>query len=78
MKVLVRHFAVLRERRGAASEELEVTPGRTVGELYRELFPPGKEGALPVLYAINHAWAPPSQPLAEGDEVAFIPPIGGG
>lgn len=78
MKVVVRHFAMLRERRGVPSEELDVAPGTTVGELYRALFPPGPEGALPVMYAVNHGWAKPGQALAEGDEVAFIPPIGGG
>ncbi len=78
MKVLVRHFAVLRERRGTSAEEVEVAQGTTVSALYAALFPPGREGALPVMFAVNHAWAPPGQALAEGDEVAFIPPVGGG
>lgn len=78
MKVLVRHFAALRERRGSSSEELELEPGTTVGELYTSLFPPGREGAMRVLYAVNHTWAPGDQALCEGDEVAFIPPMGGG
>ena len=78
MKVLVRHFAQLRERRGRDHETLELEPGATVGGLYRSLFPPGPAGVLPVMYAVNHAWAPADAALADGDEVAFIPPVGGG
>lgn len=78
MKVLVRHFAQLRERRGRADETLELEPGVTVGALYRSLFPPGPEGVLPVLYAVNQALASADAALSDGDEVAFIPPVGGG
>jgi len=78
MKVLVRHFAQLRERRGRDHETLELEPGLTVGALYRDLFPPGPDGALPVAYAINQALSPPHAVLRDGDEVAFIPPVGGG
>jgi molybdopterin synthase catalytic subunit len=31
-----------------------------------------------VLYAVNHAFAPPATELHDGDEVAFIPPVSGG
>ena len=74
----MRHFAVLRERRGVDAERLVVEPGTTVGELYRRLFPPGPEGTLPVMYAVNLSYARPDQVLSEGDEVAFVPPLGGG
>lgn len=78
MKVRVRHFAALRERRGTESEELDVPAGVTVAALYRSLFPPVGGQSLRVMYAVNQSWAPPDHPLAEGDEVAFIPPLGGG
>lgn len=78
MRITVRHFAILRERRGVSEEDLDVADGTTVGALYRALFAPAGGPALPVLYAVNHGWAPPDQALAEGDEVAFIPPLGGG
>jgi molybdopterin synthase catalytic subunit len=29
-------------------------------------------------FAVNHAYAPGHRPLADGDEVAFIPPVSGG
>ena len=33
---------------------------------------------LPVMYAVNSAYVDGGQPLQHGDEVAFIPPLGGG
>ena len=78
MKVLVRHFGALRERRGRSEEELHLTDGTTVLELYSTLFPPGPEGALPALFAVNREYAKGAVVLADGDEVAFIPPLGGG
>jgi molybdopterin synthase catalytic subunit len=78
VEVHVRHFSVLRERRGSTEETVVVAPGTTVRALYAELFPPGANGALPVLFAVNRAYVGPQHVLAAGDEVAFIPPLGGG
>lgn len=76
--VTVLYFAVLRERRGREMETVDAAEGATVGDLYRTLFPPGPAGVLPVGYARNQAWASADDRLVEGDEVAFIPPLGGG
>ena len=46
MRLRLRHFAALRERRGRAEEELDVPDGSTAAGLYATLFPPGPEGAL--------------------------------
>jgi molybdopterin synthase sulfur carrier subunit len=78
MQVHVRYFAVLRERRGCADEAVTLAAPVTVGELYSTLFPPTAAGALPVMYAVNEAYVPADHPLDAGDEVAFIPPLGGG
>ncbi len=78
MQVTVRYFAVLRERRGCDEEQVEVEPGTTLAELYRRLFPPGPEGLLPVAFGRNRAYAPGSEVLSEGDEIAILPPLGGG
>jgi molybdopterin converting factor small subunit len=78
VEVRVRHFSVLREQRGTAEETVNVEPGTTVRALYAELFPPGRDGALPVLFAVNRAYVGPQHVLVAGDELAFIPPLGGG
>ncbi|MFT4621610.1 MAG: molybdopterin converting factor subunit 1 [Myxococcota bacterium] len=76
--VQVLYFAALRERRGRSAEQVEVPAGTTLGALYATLFPPGPQGALPVAYARNQAYAAADTPVEHGDEVCFIPPIGGG
>ena len=76
--VTVLFFAMLRERRGRAEERVAVHPGEAVGALYSRLFPPGPGGALPVGFAVNQAYVGADHPLSDGDEVAFIPPLGGG
>jgi molybdopterin synthase catalytic subunit len=66
----------LRERAGHGARELELPEGTTVAEVwpYLELGdePPG------LLYAVNRDYAKPDQQLADGDEVALIPPVSGG
>jgi len=57
----------------------EVVPGTTVGGLLAML---SKEhaglGRLPLAFAVNRDYAREDTELADGDEVAFIPPISGG
>ncbi len=76
MKVSARLFAGLRERAGTGRRELELPDGATVADLWAALDlgeePPG------LLYAVNRAYAPADAQLAEGDEVAVIPPVSGG
>lgn len=76
--VRVRYFAVLRERRGLDEEAVELVEGETLAGLYDRLFPAGPAGRLPVSYARNHAWARGTDLPQDGDEVSFLPPIGGG
>ena len=78
MTVRVLYFAGLRERRGVAEETVEVDPGTTLGDLYARLFPPGAEGAIPVAYTRNRAVSHAGQVVEDGDEVSFLPPLGGG
>ncbi len=76
MQVL--YFASLRESRGCREETVSIEPGETLGALYGRLFPPSPEGVLPVAYARNRAYADADAVVEAGDEISFLPPIGGG
>ena len=78
MQVKVRYFAALREWRGCDGESVELAEKITVEQLYHRLFPPRQGQRLPVMYAINHHYVSANQVVEAGDEVAFIPPVGGG
>ena len=76
MKVQVRLFAALRERAGSGRIELELVDGAIVRDIWPLL---GLGDETPgLLYAVNRAYAAPGQPLADGDEIAVIPPVSGG
>jgi molybdopterin synthase catalytic subunit len=76
VRVTVKLFAGLRERAGTGERELELAAGAVVADVWAPLGlgerPPG------LLYAVNKAYAEPARRLAEGDEVALIPPVSGG
>jgi molybdopterin synthase catalytic subunit/molybdopterin converting factor small subunit len=76
MRVTVKLFAGVRERAGAREKELELADGARLGDVWTAL----DLGAEPagLLYARNRAYAPADEPLADGDEVAVIPPVSGG
>lgn len=78
IRVRVRYFAVLREQRGTNEEWVDVGPGETLGEIYTRLFPPGREGVLPIAYARNLEYTTAADRPEDGDEISFLPPIGGG
>lgn len=77
-QVKARYFAVLRERRGVEAEWIDLVDGESLANLYQRLFPPDARGALPVGFARNQRWAVPTEIPVDGDEVAFLPPLGGG
>jgi molybdopterin converting factor subunit 1 len=76
MKVAIRLFAGLRELAGTRATEIELPAGSTAADVWAALElgtePPG------LLVAVNKSYAPPETLLAEGDEVALIPPVSGG
>ena len=67
-------FAGLRERAGWSERDLDGVG--VVGDIWSALGlgdePPG------LLYAVNLEYAQKGRPLADGDEVALIPPVSGG
>jgi molybdopterin converting factor subunit 1 len=75
VRVTVRLFAGLRERAGWSEREVDVARA-TVGDVWAELELGDEPAGL--LYAVNHEYAERDRELAEGDEVALIPPVSGG
>ena len=74
MKVEVLWFAECRERRGVPSEIVELDSPCTVSELYGRLLPDGPV----VAYSRNQELCRPHTLVADGDELVFLPPLGGG
>ncbi len=77
MAVQVKYFASLRDRLGRGEDSLAVAEAVTAAEVWRRLWP---DTPLPpnTLVAINREYAAPEQPVRDGDEVAFFPPVTGG
>ena len=76
MKVAVRLFAGLRELAGAREREVELTEGALVADVWPALQLGDEPQGL--VFAVNRVYADRAQSLAEGDEVAVIPPVSGG
>ncbi len=76
MKVAVRLFAGLRERAGTREREVELADGSRVADVWPALELGDEPQGL--VFAVNRVYADRAQPLAEGDEVAVIPPVSGG
>jgi molybdopterin synthase catalytic subunit len=74
MVVQVRLFAGLRERAGWSERELQGVS--TVADVWAALGLGDEPAGL--LYAVNHEYADRERSLADGDEVALIPPVSGG
>jgi molybdopterin synthase catalytic subunit/molybdopterin converting factor small subunit len=79
--ITLRYFAIIRETVGMESEQRVVADGTTAADVAADLgarFP----RIAPLLRTspamVNAAYAELDAPLAEGDEVAFIPPVAGG
>ncbi len=76
MRVSVRLFAGLRELAGAGEREVELPEGARVEGVWPSLGLGDEPAGL--LYAVNQEYAERDRPLAQGDEVALIPPVSGG
>ena len=76
MQVRIRLFAGLRERAGTGARTLDLTDGATLGDVWPALGLGDEPSGL--LYAVNRRYAEPPTALADGDEVALIPPVSGG
>jgi len=76
MSIKVRYFASLRDQLGREQDDLAAEGIKTADDIWSrvssETMPPN------TLIAINHEYAKPADRVADGDEVAFFPPVTGG
>ena len=66
---------------GLREDSVEIPEGgrlETVFEHYAARFPALQGMSRSLVLALNQKFSEPSAPLAEGDEVAFLPPVSGG
>jgi molybdopterin synthase catalytic subunit len=76
MRVTVRLFAILRQRAGRDTLELDLPDGARVSDALAEV--DDLAGGLRLVMAVNREYAAADHPLAAGDELALIPPVSGG
>ncbi len=83
MKITIKYFASLREALGVSEEEF-VSQAGTVKELMHELVLRGESyrtaftSIKGLRCSVNQELCEPIHLIAEGDEVAFFPPVTGG
>jgi molybdopterin converting factor subunit 1 len=81
MNLRLRYFASLRETTGKNEESLTLPDEATVADacaLLIERYPRLQQLMERAACAVNHRYVSAETVLREGDEVVFIPPIGGG
>lgn len=79
--VRLRYFAALREAIGAEAESFALPDNATVATVRAHLaerYPAAQTVLARSVAARNRAFASDDTPLADGDEVVFIPPMAGG
>ena len=81
LRVRIRLFAIQRELAGTREIAVDLPPGATVADAWDALValhPVLAPGRSSVRYAVNGEYSDPATVLADGDEVAVIPPVSGG
>ena len=79
IQVRVLAFARLRELLGFAERVIDVESGATAQDLWDQLAQPSAASlAASTRFARNGRIVAATQPLDDGDELAFLPPVGGG
>ena len=77
MTITVKFFASLREQVGKADTTLDSQSVSSVSDVWT-LASEGQPLPANTLMAVNMDYVDATHPVAEGDEVAFFPPVTGG
>ena len=81
MEIVVRFFALYRDRAGRNSVALQLPGGATVADMIAEVrsqFPSLAPPHVKIVTAVNADYAEPEIVLRPGDDVCLIPPVSGG
>lgn len=76
-------FAGIRESLGMSGLDMDADGLESAADVLRDLRARGRQwqdalGGENVLVAVNQTMVEPGAPVADGDEVAFFPPVTGG
>jgi molybdopterin synthase catalytic subunit len=81
MEIRVLFFGLLKDVCGRAEDRLNAPDGSNAGfvfDHYAALHPKLREMAQSIVMARNQEFTTRAEPLADGDEVALLPPVSGG
>jgi MoaE-MoaD fusion protein len=81
IKVKLLFFASLKQRAGTGRTEVDLPAGATVADLkarVAELFPAVRETMASTIVALNRVYVFDPDPVPDGAEAAFFPPVSGG
>lgn len=81
VRVQVLFFGLLQEITGKSEEEIELPSGSRLGDVftyYAERFPRLAEMRQSIVLARNQDFSSAGELVAEGDEIALLPPVSGG
>src|SRR5262245_36552201 len=81
VRIRVLFFGMIRDVVGLREDSLDVPAGASLGSVFEQYagrFPKLREMSASTVLALNQQFSAPSAPVADGDEVAFLPPVSGG
>jgi molybdopterin synthase catalytic subunit len=81
VRIRVLFFGLVRDMVGLREDAIDLADGSRLSQVfehYASRFPRLKEMSGSIVLALNQQFSNPMAPLAEGDEVALLPPVSGG